>query len=109
MRNINLKDDIGAPLAVTAANLAVRSWKPAWEEYMVYGITLAGFVGAYMNWGGNFVKNIGIAELPLAAEKVYDRIRGLKTSSTTSRVALGRVSRYPAPPAASNFGGARMV
>jgi len=101
-------EDVGAPVAVTAANLIVKSVKPEWEDYAVYGIAAAGYISAFMNWGGPFMKNVGIAELPMAAEKLYNKLTiGGRVASRN--MSMRRVARYPAPAAQGAFGGARLT
>lgn len=103
MRNIDLVNDLGAPLAVTAANLVIRSTKPTWEEYAAYAITGLGYLATFMGWGGQFVKNAGIAEFPIAAEKLYDRIRGaVPAASRVNRPVMTRSIRQTPQPGFEN-------
>jgi len=102
---INWKDDIGAPLVVTAIDIAVEATAPQWDEYVAYGLPIATWVLAGMNRGGTFVKNMAIASTPTMANRIYRQVRG----GGVSRRLSGRVSRWPAPIVEQPFGGARMV
>ncbi len=105
--SIKLMPDVGAPLAVTAINLVVKTVQPGWDEWAKYIIAGGGYALAMMNWGGDFVKNMAIAELPSAAEKLYDRV--VATPVTSQRLAFRGVSRYPAPAEQSPFDGVKLT
>jgi len=108
---MRFKDDIGAPLAVTAIDLAVESWRPQWNEYASYVTTLGAWIAHSMGYAkGDFVKNMAIAATPWAAKGIYQRIRGISGSAgSPRRLAMNQVSRWPAPLVERPFGGARMV
>lgn len=91
---IRITEDIGAPLAVTVVDLAITATRPDWNEWASYITTVLGYGGATFNFGGDFVKNVGIASLPWAAKNIYNRVRGI---SGVSRRLNTRVSRWPAP------------
>ncbi len=102
---INWKDDLGAPLVVTAIDLTVEATAPQWDDYAAYGVPIVTWLAAGFNKGGTFVKNMAIASTPLAANRIYRQIRG----GGVSRRLSGRVSRWPAPIVEQPFGGARLV
>lgn len=113
MRNINLVNDVGAPVAVTVVNLVARTsakvigGMPV-ADIATYAMAAGGYLSAYMGWGGrynDFLKNVGIASAPLAIEKLYNKFKG---TSTASRVSM-RVSRYPAPATESPFQSVRLT
>jgi len=105
---INWINDLGAPLAVTAIDLVVETTAPDWDEWAAYGVTAFGYLGGIMGFArGDFVKNMGIAAMPWAAKKLYQRVRGV--SSPVRGLAMRKVSRWPAPLVEEPFGGARMV
>lgn len=101
---IKMVPDLGAPLAVAAVNIVSRQSIPDYHDYIVYAMTAAGYVGGWMGWGGDFLKQMGVSSLPLTADKIYERVRGGATSPAR-RVAFRRsaVSRYPAPATESEF------
>ena len=101
---INWKDDVGAPLAVTAIDIAVEATAPQWDEYVAYGLPIVTWIAAGMNRGGNFVKNMAIASTPTMANRIYRQIRG----GVSGRIGR-RISRYPAPLVEQPFGGTRLV
>ena len=101
--SLDWKNDLGAPLAVTAVNIVARKFLPNYYDWVVYGVTAAAYVMAATNRGGQFVKNVGIAELPLAADKLYSRIT---TGAVSGRVQ--REQRYPAPAFNTEFGGLKL-
>ena len=100
---IRLVEDIGAPLAVTAVDLAITATRPDWNEWASYIMAVGGYASDYFRFGGDFAKNVGIASLPWAAKNVYTRVRGATT------VSRRRVSRWPAPLVEQPFGGGRLV
>lgn len=112
--NIIVVEDIGAPLAVTVVNIMARASTKTiagmtYSEALTYLMTVGGYVGAYMGWGGKyseFVKNVAIASAPMSFDKLYSRIKG---AATSSRPMAMRVSRYPGPAAESPFQGVRLV
>ena len=101
---IKLVPDVGSPLTVVAVDLMAESFIPAQAEYADYVMTGAGYLAAFLGWGGDYIKNIGVASLPLTARKIYDRVRGGMGVSRGMR----RVARYPAPASESPFGAARL-
>jgi len=111
---IDMMNDVGAPLAVTAVDLVSESFIPQYNEWAAYLLAVGGYVGAWQNYGGEFVKNVGIASFPWAAKKVYERVRAM---GGTSQLALrkvarvsgrGGISRYPAPAYSDEFAGVRL-
>ncbi len=85
--------DLGAPVAVTAVDLVVKSVQPTWQEWVDYIMAAGGYIGAAMGWGGDFVKNVGISSLPLAGEKLYDRIKGMTTTPAASYASVNRMKK----------------
>lgn len=73
---IKMVEDVGAPVAVTAVDLITLEVAPDWNEWASYLMAVGGYVGGFLNFGGNFVKQIGVASLPLAARSIRDRIKG---------------------------------
>ena len=104
---IKMSSDIGAPLTVMAVTVVGRSVFPAYHDWLVYAMSVAGYLGAWMGWGGDFMKNIGVASLPLTAEKIYDRVAGV--APVSRRLTMSNVSRYPAPARDSPYGGVKLV
>ena len=92
--SIKLSSDVGAPITVMAVNVVGRTVFPQYHDWLVYAMTALGYLGAQFNYGGDFVKNIGVASLPLTAEKIYDRVAG---GTVTKGLSMRKVSRYPAP------------
>ena len=106
---IRMVEDIGAPLAVTAIDLIVEKTKPEWNTWASYIVAVGSYVGAWMGWGGPFVKNMGIASFPWAAKNIGRQV-GFITAGTPGRVAYRRVAgRWPAPSNEPPFGAARLV
>jgi hypothetical protein len=105
---IKLVDDVLAPVAVVAVDLITETAAPTWNEWASYILAAGGYAGAMMGWGGDMVKNIGIASLPWAAKKIYNRIK--TPAATTSRVNFRpTVSRYPAPATDTNYEGVKLI
>lgn len=103
--------DLGAPATVAVVNIAGRTAFPAYHDWVVYGMTALGYIGGFLNWGGDFVKQIGVSSLPLTADKLYERVKGGTTSHASRSMSFRRaaVSRYPAPALEPQFSGARLV
>lgn len=85
MRIVN---DLVAPGLVTAIDLTSESVAPDWNEWLAYISAAAGYLGAFMGYGGDFVKNFGIASFPWAAKKLYTRIRAAMGTGTTKPLTM---------------------
>lgn len=75
--SIKVKNDIGAPLVVTAADLISETVAPQYNEPLALVGAVGGYLAAWQGWGGDFVKNIAIASFPWAAKKLYVRFKGM--------------------------------
>jgi len=106
---IRIVSDVGAPVAVVAVDLITEATAPTWNEWVAYIMTAGGYLGAVMGWGGDFSKNIGIASLPWAAKKLYDRVKGPVGTSRRLTYRQASVSRYPAPATKSPYEGVKLV
>ena len=83
---IKLVEDLGAPVAVTAVDLVTLEVAPDWNEWASYIMAAGGYIGGFMNFGGPFVKNLGIASMDWAARSLYQRVRGGMTKRTHRKV-----------------------
>jgi len=107
---IKIVPDVGAPLTVAVVNIASRTAFPAYHDWVVYAMTALGYVGGWMGWGGEFVKQVGVSSLPLTADKLYERVRGGAASQPRSMsFHRSAVSRYPAPAMETPFQGVKLV
>ena len=106
---IKMAADVGAPLVVTAVNVAGRTVFPTYHDWLVYAMTAAGYLGGWMGWGGDFMKNIGVSSLPLTAEKIYDRVKGETVTSSRLAFRSSGVSRYPAPATKTPYEGVKLT
>jgi len=109
---IRMGSDLGAPLTVTAIDLVGETIWPKYSSWITYGMTAVGYVAGFMNKGGDFVKNIGVASFPLSAKRIYDTLSTptVPVTSRASSVAFrGRVSRYPAGAGEAPFTGVKLV
>ena len=88
---IKLSEDVGAPITVIAVDMITAEVAPNWNEWVAYIMTALGYVGAGMGFGGNYVKNLGVASLPLTARNIRDRVRG----GVGRKVAGGRLAFRP--------------
>ena len=82
---IRMMPDVVAPLAVTGVNIVSRTSIPEYHDYIVYAMTAAGYLGGWMGWGGDFLKQMGVSSLPLTADKLYERMGGGATRRAPSR------------------------
>ena len=106
---IKMANDLGAPLLVTAVDLIVETTAPDWTKWATGIMAVGGYAGAYFNYGGDFVKNVGIAALPAAAKNIYDWARAGTPVTRTRKLAFSRgVSRYPAPAGEAPFTGVKL-
>jgi hypothetical protein len=93
---IKIVPDVVAPVVVTAADLITQKVQPTWNEWVCYGLTAVGYISAFMGLGkgetNDFLKNLGVASLPLTARHIYDRVT---TPGIPARVG-NRLSYHPA-------------
>lgn len=108
---IKIVPDLGAPVAVTAVDLMLEQFAPDYSKWATGIMALGGYVGSYLNFGGDFVKNVGIASLPAFAKNVYDYFTSGSTTRAANSVQFRRapVSRFPAPAPQKEFGGVRIT
>lgn len=108
---IRVVPDLGAPLAVTAVDLMTETWASNWNEWAAYIAAAGGYLGAFMGWGGDFTKNVGISSFPWAAKSLYNRVKGGATTRTSKNLAFRRssVQRYPAPATESQYAGVKLT
>jgi len=110
---IKFGEDIGAPLAVAAADILTTQYQPTWNKWVRIGLAAGGYIlGGWMGIGGTFVKNLGIASAPLAIESIYSMIKegvGAPAGSSARLVmrptgnVANRITRWPAPASAPEF------
>jgi hypothetical protein len=113
VKNLKVVPDFGAPLAVVAVDLIAESYAPTWTKWIDGIMTAGGYVlGGWLGWGGDFVKNMGIASMPITARNIYDYVRGGEGSTqrrlqfrpvSSPRVAQ-QVSKIPVEPFGKNQG-----
>lgn len=89
---IKMVEDFGPPIAVTAVDLLTEEFVPQYNEWASYIMAAGGYVAGMMGFGGQFVMNMGMAALPLAARNIRDRVK----SGMTGKVAGSRMSFRPA-------------
>lgn len=114
--SIKIVADVGAPLAVVAVDQITKQYAPTYNEYASYGMAVAGYVMGALGYGGDFMKNLGIASLPWAVDKLATRIKGQTGGVTRSRLTMekarnpggGSVTRFPAPARENEFEGVRV-
>jgi hypothetical protein len=88
---IRIVEDVGAPATVIAVDMITLELAPQANEWVAYGLTALGYLGAMFRFGGEYVKNIGVASLPLTARHLRDRIKTPMTqrvSGGAARLAL---------------------
>ncbi len=96
---IRMVPDLGAPVVVFGIDQIAKRTVPDWAEYITYAETVAGYLGAWMGWGGDFIKNIGVASLPLSLNQITERVAGGAGQRASSKLSFHRssASRYPGP------------
>lgn len=98
---IRLVEDVGAPVAVTVVDMVTQSAAPQWNSWANYAMTVIGYAGAYLNMGGDFVKNIGVASLPKSLAQLYATV----AMPAAVKIAGYRVSQTQVP----GFGGVKLI
>jgi hypothetical protein len=106
---IKILPDVVSPLAVTTVNLVTEATAPNWNEWAGYICAAGGYICGFTGWGGDFMKNFGIASLPWAAKNIYERIRGTQGATRRMTFRPTKVSRYPAPAQEAPFQGVKLT
>jgi hypothetical protein len=88
--------DVGVPLGVTVVDLLSESAAPASNEPIAYLAAGLGYIGAGMGFGGDAVKNMGIASFDWAGKHLYNRVKSM--AGTKRMGAVARVGTYPQNP-----------
>jgi hypothetical protein len=106
MARINVVNDVVAPLAVAAVDIVIQTQPTMapYREWAQYAMTVGGYLGAYMGYGGDFVKNVGIASLPLTAKTLYQKYLN-PSGATPITYPVARMSQTQVP----GFGGVKLV
>lgn len=86
MYKIKVIEDLGAPAAVAIVNIVTKEVAPEWNEWGHYIMTAIGYGAALLGFGGEFVKNIGVASLSGTVDHIYTRVKG-GVSRAPSRMA----------------------
>ena len=94
MPKLNMVADVAAPITVTAVDLITYAKAPTWNEWMAYILTGLGYIGGAMGFGGGYVKNLGVASLPLTARHIYTRIT--TGAGGVARPMASRLAFHPA-------------
>lgn len=99
--NINTTTDLFAPGAVVAIDLITLEVAPEHNKLASYLMTGIGYGAAMLGFGGPFLKQMGVASLPLTARNVYEYVKTQggtsRRSTSASRMALRPVSRSAGP------------
>ena len=98
---IRIVPDVGAPAMVVGVDLLTQEYAPEWNEWASYimagGAYVVAALGLVKGAGGEFVKNMGIASLPLAARNILDRVRQPATARRASAPAARLALRTASP------------
>jgi len=101
---IRIAQDVGAPIVVTGVDIATLELAPTWNEWASYimagGAYAVSGLGLVRGTSGEFIKNMGIAALPLAARNIYERVKQPVTrraSAGATRLAFRPVASNPTP------------
>jgi len=101
---IRVVDDVGAPLVVTVVDLVTQTSAPTWNSWANYAMTAVGYGAAFLGYGGQFTKNIGIASLPKTAELLYSMV-----TTPAAAVTRAAVSHRMAQTQVPGFGKVKLV
>lgn len=110
-KGINWGPDLGAPVVVTAIDLVLESTAPTYTKWATGIMAVGGYIGNYADWGGDFIKNVGIAALPAFGKNIYDYVKGGMSAAPKSNALAfrSRVSAYPSPAGSAPFGAVRLT
>ena len=110
-KGINWGPDLGAPVLVTAVDLILETTAPEYTKWGTGIMAIGGYLGNQFDWGGDFIKNVGIAALPAAAKNVYDWAKAGMATRPNRKVAFRRspVSHYPAEAPSAPFTGVKLT
>jgi hypothetical protein len=96
---IKLVGDVAAPGTVIAADIATMEMAPQANEWTSYGLSILGYVSALFGIGrgnlGDYLKNLGVASLPLTARHIYERVKApvsRRAASTSKRIVLQNIA-----------------
>lgn len=89
---MNMANDFGAPVFVTACDIVTSEKKPTWNKTFGIAMSAACYLGNIMGKGGTFVKNVGIASAPWALGSIYEIVKGNGVSMPVSRRVTRRLS-----------------
>lgn len=96
---IKVIPDVVSPVVVAAADILTNKYKPDWNEWVCYGLTAFGYIGAFMGLGrgemADFIKNLGISSLPLTAQHLYTKFAMGGSVGAPSRLAFHPAMRSP--------------
>lgn len=104
---IKIVPDVVAPLTVAAVDIVVEQVAPGYSKWATGAMALGGYLGAFFGFGGDFVKNVGIAALPTFGKNLYNYFKGSTGASRVVRTQMFQrvpVSRSAAPIAAAGPG-----
>jgi hypothetical protein len=101
---LKLVEDLGAPATAIAADMVTLELVPQANEWVSYGLTILGYAGALLGFGGNYVKNLGVASLPLTARHIYERVKTpvARRAASATRLVLQNRLAPPSPGATLN-------
>jgi hypothetical protein len=92
---IKVVPDVVAPLAVAAVDIVVEQVAPGYSKWATGILAAGGYAGAFFGFGGDFVKNIGIAALPTFAKNIYNYVKGSTTASRAASYTRSQFQRVP--------------
>lgn len=102
---VRMVPDVGAPALVFGLDQLTKRAMPEYNEWITYIETVGGYLGAWMGWGGDFLKNVGVASLPATLNLITAKVAG----GASQRLSFKKVARYPAPAPVAPYQGVRLV
>jgi len=104
---IRVIDDLAAPALVWGIDYgtskadegsAADAFK--WNKPAGIGVCALGYIlGGWLGYGGNFLKNMGIASFPWALNSISSYVSGISGAPVRSRAGVAsRIRGYPAQP-----------
>ncbi len=111
--NVKLVSDLGAPVVVAVVDLVTATvttppvaGSPSWNSWASYAMTLLGYGAAFLGYGGDFVKNIGIASAPKSLALLYGLVTTGVVKGQPAMAGVGyRMSQTQVP----GFGRVKLV
>ena len=87
--------DLGAPAAVAVLDIVTAEKAPEANKPVMVGAAVVGYGCAWARFGGDFMKNIGIAAMPAALEAIYYWVKAKVAPAAAAQLGARRLTMRP--------------